>query len=102
MFPTRVRKGAGKMATVTRRRKPDQVRAKEHAAFSCTDWVGIFAFGLLAIGAPLAFGGVDRLVQIGLLLVFAAALALRPAQVLQLDRWTRVAVLALAGLVILK
>ncbi len=49
------------------------------------DLVGVGFFGLLITAAPLAFGAVDRLVQIGLLLVFALALAIRPPRLPRLS-----------------
>ncbi len=63
----------------------------EHAALT--------VFALLIVAAPLAFGAVDRLVQIVLLAVLAIGLALRPPAAARLGRWSNA--LVLAGLVIL-
>src|SRR6185295_11169370 len=67
VFPTRLRKGAGPMGPVrhyrVRRKTKALVIRKEHVA------LGIFA--LLVVFGPLTFGAVDRLTQVGLLVLLA-------------------------------
>lgn len=84
------------MGTVSQRR----VRRGSREGTTQADRLGVGLFGLLITAAPLAFGGVDRLVQISLLALFGVALALRPPRMLRLDRWTGAGILALAGLLL--
>ncbi len=80
-------------------------RAKEPAARTETNWQRVAAlviFGVLATGAPMAFGAVDRFTQIVLVGLLGIGVLLQPPQVARVGRWMNFALLALLALVVVK
>ena len=65
-------------------------------------WGALAIFALSITAAPLAFGAVDRVVQIALLGLLAIGLCLHPPQLAGLSRWMKFALLALAVILIAK
>lgn len=85
-----------------RRRSSKRRTSESSAPTEQPERAALLVFALLTVAAPLAFGAVDRFVQLGLLLLLAAGLFLRPPEVLALSpRATRL-LLAGAGVLVLK
>ncbi|MEA3213712.1 MAG: hypothetical protein QOE70_6769 [Chthoniobacter sp.] len=64
--------------------------------------LALFIFALLVVGAPLAFGAVDRIIQVGLLGLFAIGLMAQPAAVIPLSRWGNRLMITLLAILLLK
>jgi O-antigen ligase len=60
------------------------------------------AFGIMVVLGPLAFGAVDRVVQVALVLVMAVGMFLHPPALLPLGRRGNVLAIALIGVLVLK
>jgi O-antigen ligase len=60
------------------------------------------AFGIMVVLGPLAFGAVDRVVQVALVLVMAIGMFLQPPALLSLGRRGNAVVIALIGVLVLK
>src|SRR4051812_45672268 len=103
VFPSDLPEGARAMAVVKRRRRrsknPEESGPPSGGA---PDVPALAVFAALVTLAPLAFGAVDQLVQVGLLLLFAVGLALRPPSVARTTRLNNVLLIALAAILILK
>jgi O-antigen ligase len=67
-----------------------------------TDIPALIVFALLVALGPLAFGAVDQFVQVGVLVLFALGLALKPPAVLSLTPRAARLVLALLAILVLK
>lgn len=59
------------------------------------EWSAVILFGLILTAASLAFGAVDRIVQIGLVVLFAVGLLVRPPAWVSLGRWPRIVALTI-------
>ncbi len=62
----------------------------------------LVAFGIITVLGPLAFGAVDRVVQMALVLVMAVGIFLQPPALLPLGRRANAIALALIGVLVLK
>jgi O-antigen ligase len=62
----------------------------------------LVAFGIMVVLGPLAFGAVDRVVQVALVLVMAVGMFLHPPALLSLGRRGNALAIALIGVLILK
>ncbi len=62
----------------------------------------IVVFTLLAILSPLLFGSADRIVQVGLLVLFAVGIFLRPPSLIPLSQRANFVIVALLGILLLK
>ncbi|MEO6789095.1 MAG: O-antigen ligase family protein, partial [Chthoniobacteraceae bacterium] len=60
------------------------------------------AFGLIVVLGPLAFGAVDRAVQVALVLVMAVGIFLHPPALVPLGRYGNALLIALTGVFVLK
>lgn len=65
-------------------------------------WVALGIFALMAVGAPLAFGAVDRLPQIVLLLLLLIGILVQPPAVVPLGRWGNRLAITFVGLMLFK
>ena len=77
-----------------RRTPPPRWKARKVAA--------LIAFGIVTVLGPLAFGAVDRVVQVVLVLVLAAGIFLDPPALLPLGRRGNILAIALIGMLVLK
>lgn len=89
------------MAGVRKRRTKGRDEQGKRIVKAPDKWA-LAVFAALVTLAPLAFGAVDRFVQVGLLILFAGGLALRPPQVVQLSPRLRALLPIVAGLLVLK
>lgn len=62
----------------------------------------LVTFGLIAVVAPLAFGSVDRLPQIALLVLLAVGILLQPPAVVPLSLWGNRLAIAFVGILVFK
>ncbi len=65
-------------------------------------WIALGVFALLAVGAPLVFGAVDRLPQIGLLVLLLIGILAQPPAVVLLSRWGNRLAIGFVALLLLK
>lgn len=65
-------------------------------------WAPIIAFALIATLAPLLFGAVDRIVQIGLLVLLAVGMVLRPPSRAPLSNRANIIIAALLVILVMK
>ncbi len=65
------------------------------------EWLALAFFALICVVAPLAFGAVDRVVQIGLLGLLACGLLIRPLDILPLGRSAKVGLLAFVSILLI-
>ncbi len=77
-----------------RRTPPPRWKARRIAA--------LVAFGIITVLGPLAFGAVDRVVQVVLVLALAAGVFLEPLALLPLGRRGNIVAIALIGVLVLK
>jgi O-antigen ligase len=75
-------------------------RAK--AALSWSQWIALGAFALMAVLGPLAFGAVDRLPQIGLLVLLMIGILAQPPAIVPLSKWGNRLAIAFVALLIFK
>ncbi len=64
--------------------------------------VAVVIFGLIVLAGPLLFGAVDRLPQIGLLVLLAAGIVVQPPAIVPLSRWGNRLALGFVGLLVFK
>ena len=65
-------------------------------------WAPVIVFGLIALLAPLLFGAVDRIVQIGLVVLLAVGMVLRPPALVPLSHRANIIIAALLATLVLK
>src|SRR5688500_3516986 len=90
------------MALVRRQRRSNRREEDQPRSEGTPEWGALAIFAALVTLAPLAFGTVDQFVQIGLLVLFAGGLAIRPPSIVRPGRRTNVLLIALAASLVLK
>jgi O-antigen ligase len=75
---------------------------RKRQAWATRQSAALTVFGALAVAAPLLFGSVDRLVQVGLVLVFALGLFLFPPVVPKGGRWITATLVAVTAILLFK
>ena len=81
---------------------PPQSRRKEKPARNVRGIAALIVFGLIVVLGPLAFGVVDRAVQVLLVILMAVGMFLQPPTLLSLGRRGNVLAIALIGVFVLK
>src|SRR5436853_103012 len=81
---------------------PSQGRRSEPRSRDLRMIAALAAFGLMTVLAPLAFGAVDRAVQVALVLVLAAGIFFHPPSPLSLGRRGNALAVALIAIFVLK
>ncbi len=81
--------------------------ALTHAEGPSSHWslgrvVALSVFALMAVGAPLCFGAVDRLPQVALLVLLLIGIVAQPPAVVPLSRWGNRLAIAFVALVLFK
>lgn len=90
------------MAGVTRTTLRRESAAANRVASPAARWGSLAIFALISLAAPLAFGAVDRITQIAMLLLLAVGIILRPPEISRLGKALNIAVITLAALVVVK
>jgi O-antigen ligase len=93
--------GEGKMARMRERRRIPPARP-EVAPASPGRSIALGVFALMAVGAPLSFGAVDPLAQIGLLFLLLIGILAQPPAMVPLSRWGNRLAIAFVVLVLFK
>ena len=90
------------MAVVKQRRRSSRTLTPSSSSGDRPERAPLLVFALLVILAPLAFGAVDRLVQLGVLALFAIGLWLCPPETVRLSRRGHRLLLAALAVLVLK